>query len=122
MNSASAVLFGTQALLGLVGLAVGGAKVTSRDEQVAEFHRFGYPQWLRVGIGIVEVGAGAGLLAGLVWRPGVALAGGLLFGCVLAGAAVTQVRSGDPPSKTAVPVGLLVLTAGLLAIRYFGPV
>lgn len=122
MSGATVALLGTQALLGLVGLGAGGAKVTSQESQVAEFRRFEYPQWFRVGTGIVEILAGIGLLAGLLWRPELGWAGGLLLAGVLAGAVVTHVRTGDPPSKTVVPVALLAITAGLLAVRYAAPV
>lgn len=122
MSGVTVALLGAQALLGLVGVGAGGAKVTHQESQVTEFRRFGYPQWFRVGTGVVEVLAGIGLLAGLLWRPELGWAGGLLLGGVLAGAVLTHVRTGDPPSKTAVPAVLLALTAGLLALRYGTPV
>jgi len=111
-------LLGTQAVLGLVGLGVGGAKVTRQEDQVDDFRRFGYPPWFRTVTGVVEIAAGAGLIAGLLWSPGLTLAGGLLLSSVMVGAVVTHLRTGDPPSKTVVPATLFVLTAGLLAIRY----
>jgi hypothetical protein len=58
------------------------------------------------------------LIAALLWLPELALAGGLLLSSVMVGAVVTHLRTGDPPSKAAVPAMLFVLTAGLLAIRY----
>lgn len=118
MSLANIAVLGYQAVLGFVGLAVGGAKVTHQEEQIMEFQRFGYPQWFRVVTGITEIGAGVGLLVGLVWRPELGWGGGLLLGGVLAGAVLTHIRIGDPPSKTAVPAVLLALTAGLFAIRY----
>ncbi|WP_232701245.1 DoxX family protein [Halobacterium wangiae] len=118
MNLSTVAILGSQAVLGLVGVGVGGAKVTHREDQVEAFQRFGYPQWARIGTGVVEIGAGAGLLAGLLWSPGLTLVGGVLLSTVLAGAVVTHLRTGDSPSKTAVPATLLVLTAGLLAVRF----
>ena len=70
MTLSTVALLGSQAVLGLVGLGVGGAKVTSRAGQVNEFRRFGYPQWFRVGTGILEIGAGVGLIGGWCGRPG----------------------------------------------------
>lgn len=122
MTFGNVAILGFQAVLGLVGLGVGGAKVTHQEDQVEDFQRFGYPQWFRVVTGLVEIGAGIGLLMGLLWRPELAWVGGLLLSGVMVGAVVTHIRSGDPPSKTAIPAVLFLLTAGLLTIRYFVPV
>lgn len=122
MTLANVALLGFQAVLGLVGLGVGGAKVTHQEDQVEDFQRFGYPQWFRIVTGLVEIGAGIGLLVGLLWRPELAWVGGLLLSSVMVGAVVTHIRTGDPPSKTAIPAVLFLLTAGLLTIRYFVPV
>lgn len=73
MTVGNLAILGLQAALGLVGLGVGGAKVTHREDQVEDFQRFGYPQWFRIVTGLVEIGAGIGLLVGLRWRPGLAL-------------------------------------------------
>lgn len=122
MTVGNVAILGFQALLGLVGLGVGGAKVTHQEDQVEDFQRFGYPQWFRIVTGLVEIGAGIGLLVGLLWRPELAWVGGLLLSGVMVGAVVTHIRTGDPPSKTAIPAVLFLLTAGLLTIRYFVPV
>jgi len=122
MTVASVAVLGFQAVLGFVGLGVGGAKVTHQENQIEEFRRFGYPQWFRVVTGLVEVVAGIGLIAGLLWRPEFAWVGGLLLSSVMVGAVVTHVRTGDPPSKTVVPAILFLLTGGLLTLRYFVPV
>lgn len=119
MNLASIALLGTQAVLGLVGVGVGGAKVTHQEGQVEDFQRFGYPQWFRVVTGVVEISAGIGLIVGLLWRPEIAWVGGLLLSGVMSGAVVTHIRTGDPPAKTVVPAVLFTLTAGLLTLRYF---
>ena len=122
MNLANIAIHGSQAVLGLVSLDVGRAKVTRQEDQVEDFQRFGYPQWVRIVTGVVEIGSGIGLIVGLLWRPELALAGGLLLSGVMVGAVLTRVRTGDPLSKTAVPAVLFVLTAGLLTLRYFVPV
>lgn len=122
MTFGNVAILGFQAILGLVGLGVGGAKVTHQEDQVEDFQRFGYPQWFRIVTGLVEIGAGISLLVGLLWRPELAWVGGLLFSGVMVGAVVTHIRTGDPPSKTAIPAVLFLLTAGLLTIRYFVPV
>ncbi|WP_336023106.1 DoxX family protein [Halobellus salinisoli] len=122
MTFGNVAILGFQAVLGLVGLGVGGAKVTHQEDQVEDFQRFGYPQWFRIVTGLVEIGAGIGLLVGLLWRPELAWVGGLLLSGVMVGAVVTHIRTGDPPSKTAIPAVLFLLTAGMLTIRYFVPV
>lgn len=118
VNLPTVAILGSQAVLGLGGLGVGGAKVIHQEDQVEDFQRFGYPQWFRIVTGVVEIGAGAGLIAGLLWLPELTLAGGLLLSSVMVGAVVTHLRTGDPPSKAAVPTILLIFTVGLLAIRY----
>ena len=121
MSLANIVVLGSQTVLGLVGLGVGGAKVTHQRDQVEDFRRYGYPQWFRVLTGVLELGAGIGLLVGLLWRPELSMGGGLLLSGVMAGAVVTHLRSGDPPSKTAVPALVFTLTVALLAYRYVSP-
>lgn len=118
MNLGHIAILGAQVVLGLVGLAVGAAKVTHQDDQVEDFQRFGYPQWFRVATGIVEISAGVALIAGLLWLPQLTAAGGLLLSSVMVGAVLTHIRTGDPPTKTVVPAILFVFTAGLLTIRY----
>lgn len=122
MSFANIAILGSQAVLGLVGLGIGGAKVTHQDDQVEDFQRFGYPQWFRIVTGVVEIGAGVGLISGLLWRPELGWAGGLLLSSVMVGAVLTHIRIGDSASKAAVPAILFVLTAGLLVLRYTVPV
>lgn len=122
MNFVNLAILGCQAVLGLVGLAVGGAKVTHQENQVEDFQRFGYPQWFRIATGVVEIIAGIGLLGGLLWWPELAWGGGLLLSGVMIGAVMTHIRTGDPPSKTVVPAVLFVLSAGVLTLRYSPPV
>lgn len=122
MNLANVAILGSQAVLGLVGLGVGGAKVTHQEDQVEDFQRFGYPQWFRIVTGVVEIAAGIGLIVGLWWWPELAWVGGILLSGVMVGAVLTHIHTGDPPSKTAIPAVLFALTAGLLTIRYFIPV
>lgn len=109
---------GVQAVVGLIGVGVGGVKVTGQDDQIEEFQRYGYPQWFRIVTGGVEVVAGIALLAGIVWLPEFALAGGVLFTGVMAGAVLTHLRISDPLSKVAIPAILLIVTIILLAQLY----
>ena len=122
MTFGNVAILGFQAVLGLVGLGVGAAKVTHQEDQVEEFRRFGYPQWFRIVTGLGEIGAGIGLLVGLLWWPELAWVGGLLLSGVMIGAVITHIRTDDPPSKTAIAAILCHLTAGLLTVHYFIPV
>ena len=117
MSLESIALTGLQAVLGLVGLTVGAAKVTHQEDQVEDFQRFGYPRWFRILTGLIEIGAGVALLAGLVWLSEFTVAGGILMSSVMVGAVATHVRTGDSLSQTAVPAVLFALTAGLLTLR-----
>lgn len=113
MSATTTAVVVLQAGLGLVGLAAGGAKVAGQAAQVEEFERYGYPQWLRVGTGAVEVLAGLALLAAFVAPSVLAPVGGVLFGAVLVGAVVTHARLDDPTPKLAVPLALLVVSAAV---------
>lgn len=118
MSAGTFAASGLQALLGLVGVVVGGVKVAGREDQVEEFQRFGYPQWFRTVTGTIEVTAGLALVAGFLWLPELALAGGVLLGGVMAGAVVTHLRVGDPVVTWAAPAVLFVLAIALLALQY----
>lgn len=113
MTPGTAVLLVAQGGLGLVALVAGGAKVAGQDSQVEAFERYGYPQWVRLGTGAVELLAGLSLLAAFVGPSVLAPAGGALFGGVLAGAVLTHARVDDPFGELAVPLTLLVVAAGV---------
>lgn len=113
MSPATSVVLVAQAGLGLVALVAGGAKVAGQASQVAEFERYRYPQWLRVGTGAVELLAGLSLLAAFVAPSILAPVGSVLFGAVLVGAVATHARLDDPTSRLAVPLGLLLVATGV---------
>lgn len=117
MSLATLAVPAGQAGLGLVGLATGGAKVAGRPSQVAAFERFGYPQWLRLGTGVAEVGAGLALLAAFVGPSVLATVGSVLFAVVLLGAVATHLRVGDAGPELAVPAVLLFLASLVAATR-----
>ncbi len=50
------------AVLALIFLASGGAKLAGLEFEIAAFERWGYPMWFMVFIGVVEVIGGIGLL------------------------------------------------------------
>lgn len=121
MSLANIAVLGSQTILGLVGVGIGGAKVTHRDDQIDEFQRYGYPQWFRVLTGSLEISAGIGLLVGLLGQPELSVLGGLLLSGVMVGAVVTHLRIGDPPSKAAVPALVFALTVALFTYRFVVP-
>ena len=94
-----------QGSLGAVFLGTGGAKLTGHMK--GEFERFGYRPWFRIATGLVELTAGASLLAGL--RDSRLAAAGSLLACgTMAGALWTHlVRAGDPPVNAA-PAGVVL--------------
>lgn len=85
----AAVLWSSSTLLALLFLAAGAWKFL--DPSVADqFARWGYPEWVRPLIGILEIGGGVILLF-----PRVAWEGAAILAIVMAGAVVTLVHSGD---------------------------
>jgi hypothetical protein len=104
-------------LLVAVCLAPAVGKLAAHPKMVAAAGHFGIP-WPRYRlIGIAELAAAMGVLAGLIWPPiGVAAALGM---CVLlAGALVTHHRSGDAfslalPAAIGLAVGVAYLAVAL---------
>ena len=71
--------------LALVCLRSGLMKVTGNVFWVRDFHRWGYPDWFRMVIGIAEL-----ISLALLLIPRVASYGAALFGAVMLGAIVTH--------------------------------
>lgn len=102
-------------LLALVLLAAGGAKLvgTGRMRQGAE--RFGMP-WPRYRlIGVLEVAAVIGILAGLAWRPP-GLAAGVGTAALMVGALAYHRRASDPLREMSGAVVTLAFAVGYLAV------
>jgi putative oxidoreductase len=81
-------------LLGLAFVLIGCLTLVGQKKIVENFRRFGYPQWFRKVIGILEALGGAGLLIG-IWMPflaGLASAGLVL---VMLGAIASHLRARD---------------------------
>jgi len=77
------------ALLAFVFLAFGAGKFLS-PAAAAQFARWGYPDWLRTAIGVLEIGGALILLV-----PRVAWEGAVILALVLAGAIFTLLRFGE---------------------------
>lgn len=112
MDTAASIL---QVLLAVAFLGAGGLKLAGVEMQVANFHRYGYPQWFRVVTGGVEVIGAAGMIAGLFADP-IAVAAAAWLGVTMVGAAYTDIRR-SPPATVAAPVVLLLLCVAVAALR-----
>jgi DoxX-like protein len=70
------------------------AKLSSQPRMLASATHFGIA-WQRYQlIGVAELGAAIGILAGLVWRP-IGLIAGMCLAALLLAAVLTHVRAGD---------------------------
>ncbi len=93
-------------LLGVFFLYAGGSKILGDAVQVANFARWGLPDWFRPIVGTVEV-----VITVLVLVPRWRFFGGLLIAATMAGGALTHVISGV--DQTMIIVNLVVLALGL---------
>lgn len=76
-------------LLGIFFLITGWLKATGNAHMVKEFKKFGYPQWLRVLAGLMELVA-APLMLLAFWWPGLAALGALVVCPIMVGATWTN--------------------------------
>lgn len=108
----SIALWAVTVPLVLLYLTAGIPKLLGSPDAVATFEHFGYPQWFRVVVGVVEV---VGALA-LLWPRAAAGAAGALA-VVMAGAAWSSVRIGESPNA-ALPAVLCVLLLAIAWVRW----
>ena len=93
---------GLRALLTLVFVGAGGAKLAGVPMFVEGFDAIGFGQWFRYFTGIVEVGGAA-----LLWWPNRQVVGASLLGATMVGATLTNIFvMGDSPVP-AVVLGLM---------------
>jgi len=93
-------------LLALVCLRVGWLKVTGNIFWVRDFHRWGYPDWFRVVIGIIELTSMVLLLI-----PRFAGYGASLFAVVMLGAIFTHYTHNE---SSRLPFNLFLLALSLI--------
>lgn len=98
------------ALLAALYLFAGGTKLAGAPMHVEHFAKWGYPDWVRLVVGTIEVVSGVMLLA-----PRVAFYAALALGVDMIGAVYTELFRGDPP-RAAFPLVLLLLL-GFIASR-----
>lgn len=77
-----------------------------------EFARYGYPDWVRVGVGTVKLTLAALLVTG-IWLPPLAAGAGIAMALLMPAAVVSHVRLGDPAIKSMPALALLVLSASV---------
>ena len=104
------VAWSLQALLALVFLAAGGAKLAGVPMMVQVYDLIGVGQWFRIVTGLVEV---VGAIALLV--PGYAAFAALWLACTMAGAILAHLTVLPTPAAPATV--LLALTATLAWLR-----
>lgn len=112
MDTVAAIL---QVLLAVVFLGSGSSKLAGVQMQVANFQRYGYPQWFRAVTGGAELIGAAGMVAGLFAEP-IAVAAAAWLGVTMVGAAYTDIRR-SRPAIVAAPVVLLALCLAVAALR-----
>jgi len=92
--------------LALVCLRSGWLKLTGNIFWVRDFHRWGYPDWFRIVVGIAELTSMALLLV-----PRFAGCGASLFAAVMVGAMFTHYTHNE---TSRLPFNLLLLTLSLV--------
>jgi putative oxidoreductase len=105
MSTLSTIL---AAILGVVFVAVGIPKISGQEKVVANFERWGYPEQIRIAIGLMEILGGVLLLVGIA-VPAVAITGFMIIFIIMLGALSTHQRAKDPLTMWIPPFVLLVL-------------
>ena len=108
------MFIGLSFLLALACLLPAVGKLSGQERMRASADHFGIA-WERYQlIGVAELAAALGVLAGLYVRPlGIAAAVG--FGVLLVGAAITHVRAGDDARHLVPALAMLAIDAAYLA-------
>lgn len=93
---------GIRALLTLVFIAAGGAKIIGAPMMVEEFEILGAGQWFRYFTGLVEV-----IGAAMLWWPNRQIVGASLLGGTMVGAVFVHWFIVGPSAVPAIVLGLL---------------
>lgn len=116
MSDGSTLVLGVQGLLAVGMVGEGAIKLVPLESQVEGFEEFGYPQWFRVAIGVIEALAAVGLVVGLVVSGTIGLVSGLVVAAVTVGALASHIRIGDSIAEM-VPA-VLVLGLALVVVGH----
>ena len=104
MSTLSTIL---AAILGVVFVAAGIPKLSGQAQVAANFERWGYPEQIRIAIGLMEILAGVLLLVGIAVTA-VAITGFMIIFIIMLGALSTHQRAKDPLAMWIAPFVLLV--------------
>jgi putative oxidoreductase len=110
----STLLIVLQVLLALIFLPAAVSKLVAAPAQVDHFTRFGYPQWFRIGTGMIELMGASGMVAG-IWLPAAAVYAGLCLATTMVGAVYTQLfRTNHRRYHALLPVSLLLVAVAVI--------
>lgn len=112
MNARKIGVWIAAVLPALLFLMTGFMKLSGAAEPIANFARWGYPDWFRLVIGTVEVLGAIGLLI-----PRISWIAAAVLLCNMLGAVVTHVRAHDPVTNVIVDVVVMILLAIVIAER-----
>ena len=93
---------GLRAVLTLVFIGSGGAKLAGVPVMVEGFDTIGFGQWFRYFTGLVEVGGAA-----LLWWPNRQVVGASMLGATMVGAVLTNVLILEASAVLAIALGLM---------------
>lgn len=102
-------------LLGVFYLVAGVLKVSGNAHMVQEFNNFGYPPWLRVLAGAIELIA-APLMLTMFWWPHIAATGAMLMCPVMLGA--TWTNFAKRPAQYGWGTAVLLVLCAVIAYRF----
>ena len=100
------VLWVLALLLALVCIRSGVLKLSGNIFWVRDFHRWGYPDWFRVVVGLIEIASAAFLLI-----PRFATYGGSMFAVVMLGAMATHYQYNE---ASRLPFNMVLLTLSVI--------
>jgi uncharacterized membrane protein YphA (DoxX/SURF4 family) len=103
------LMWGLSILLAALFVFAGAGKVIGLPEMAEGFRGYGYPDWFRVLVGVIEVVCGVGLLI-----PKVAIDAASFLVIVMVGAVVTELLVGESVFP---PLIALLLVGGTAALR-----
>jgi len=100
------------ALLGAMFVMRGGMMIINPSDSAGVFENWGYPGWLGVATGVVELVCGV-----LLFIPRFVAYAAVALAAVMAGAAATHLKAGET-DRLALPIALLVISAVIAVMRW----